>query len=62
MPPRPQRARITRVQIMAALASWTLSIVTTAALAAVGWFGHATHWTFGLGGHDAGLAAGPAAA
>jgi biotin carboxyl carrier protein len=25
--------------------------VTTAALAAVGWFGHATHWTFGLGGH-----------
>ena len=57
MPPRPQRARITRVEIMAALASWTLSIVTTAALAAVGWFGHATHWTFGLGGHDAGHAA-----
>jgi multidrug efflux pump subunit AcrA (membrane-fusion protein) len=53
MTPRPQRARITRVEIMAALASWSLSIVTTAALAAVGWFGHATHWTFGLAGHDA---------
>ena len=51
MPPRPQRARITRVEVVAALASWALSIVTTAALAAVGWFGHATHWTFGLGGH-----------
>jgi len=51
MPPRPQRARITRVELVAALANWALSIVTTAALAAVGWFGHATHWTFGLGGH-----------
>jgi multidrug efflux pump subunit AcrA (membrane-fusion protein) len=58
MPPRPQRARITRVEIVAALANWTLCIVTTAALAAVGWFGHATHWTFGLGGHAA--AHGPA--
>jgi cobalt-zinc-cadmium efflux system membrane fusion protein len=63
MPPRSQRARITRVEVVAALASWTLSIVTTAALAAVGWFGHATHWTFGLGGHDAAHAeAGHAAA
>jgi len=51
MPPRPQRARITRVEIVAALTSWAVSIVTTAALAAVGWFGHATHWTFGLGSH-----------
>ena len=51
MPPRPQRVRITRVELVAALASWALSIVTTAALAAVGWFGHATHWTFGLAGH-----------
>ena len=58
MPPRPQRARITRVEIVAALTSWALSIVTTAALAAVGWFGHATHWTFGLGGHAAAHAAG----
>jgi membrane fusion protein, heavy metal efflux system len=56
MPPRPQRARITRVELVAALASWSLSIVTTAALAAVGWFGHATHWTFGLGGHADGHA------
>ena len=44
---------MTRVEIAAALANWMLSIVTTAALAAVGWFGHATHWTFGFGGHDA---------
>jgi cobalt-zinc-cadmium efflux system membrane fusion protein len=57
VPPRPQRARITRVEIISALTSWALSIVTTAALAAVGWFGHATHWTFGLGGHDAAHAA-----
>jgi len=57
MPPRPQRARITRVEIVSALTSWALSIVTTGALAAVGWFGHATHWTFGLGGHDAAHAA-----
>jgi ribosomal protein L11 methylase PrmA len=28
--------------------------VTTAALAAVGWFGHATHWTFGFEAHDTG--------
>ena len=51
MPPRPQRVRITRVELVAAIVSWALSIVTTAALAAVGWFGHATHWTFGLAGH-----------
>ena len=57
MPPRAKRARITRVELMATLASWAVSIVTTAALAAVGWFGHATHWTFGLGGHHADHAA-----
>jgi len=57
MPPRQQRVRLTRVEIMAALASWALSIVTTAALAMVGWFGHATHWTFGFGGHADGHAA-----
>lgn len=49
MPPRVQRARITREEVIASLANWTLSIVTTASLVAVGWFGHATHWTFGLG-------------
>jgi cobalt-zinc-cadmium efflux system membrane fusion protein len=58
MSPRPPRARITRVEVVAALSSWALSIITTAALAAIGWFGHATHWTFGLGGHDATHAAG----
>ena len=40
--------------IMAAAGGWLLSIVTTAALVAIGWFGHATHWSFGLGGHGAG--------
>lgn len=34
------------------LMSWMLSIATVACLAAVGWVGHATHWTFGLGGHS----------
>lgn len=53
MPPRNKRARLTRVEVFSALATWGLSILTTAALAAVGWFGHATHWTFGLGGHAA---------
>lgn len=53
MPARPQRTRITRVEVFAAIVSWSLSIVTTAALAAVGWWGHSTHWTFGLGGHAA---------
>ena len=33
------------------LMSWMLSIATVACLAAVGWVGHATHWTFGLAGH-----------
>ena len=51
MPPRSKRARLTRVEVFSALATWGLSILTTAALAAVGWFGHATHWTFGLGHH-----------
>lgn len=37
--------------ILSALGSWALSIATTAALVAVGWLGHATHWTFGFGGH-----------
>ena len=62
MPSRPQRARITRVQVVSALVSWSLSIVTTACLAAVGWWGHGTHWTFGLGGHAATHAAGGHAA
>ena len=56
MPPRLKRARLTRVELLSALATWGMSILTTAALAAVGWFGHATHWTFGLGdrgGHGA---------
>jgi len=47
------RRRISWSAIAASVSSWLLSIVTTAALAAVGWFGHATHWTFGLAGHDA---------
>ncbi|MGB8854651.1 MAG: efflux RND transporter periplasmic adaptor subunit [Pirellulales bacterium] len=46
------RSRISWAAIVASLSSWALSIVTTAALAAVGWYGHATHWSFGFGGHD----------
>ena len=39
--------------LMAAAFSWGLSLLTVAGLATVGWLGHATHWTFGLGGgHD----------
>jgi cobalt-zinc-cadmium efflux system membrane fusion protein len=35
---------------LTALGGWALSITTTAALGAIGWYGHATHWSFGLGG------------
>jgi cobalt-zinc-cadmium efflux system membrane fusion protein len=38
---------------MAAAFSWGLSLLTVAGLATVGWLGHATHWTFGLGGGHA---------
>ncbi len=48
------RLRISWPSLLAAAGSWGLSLLTTAALVAVGWFGHATHWTFGLGGHHAG--------
>jgi len=48
------RPRFTWSGLMAAAGSWLLSIVTTAALVAIGWLGHATHWSFGLGGHGAG--------
>lgn len=44
------RSRISWAAIVASLSSWALSLVTTAALAAVGWYGHATHWSFGFGG------------
>ncbi|NBX29348.1 HlyD family efflux transporter periplasmic adaptor subunit [bacterium] len=45
-------SRFSWTAIVASLSSWALSIVTATALAAVGWYGHATHWSFGLGGHD----------
>ena len=48
------RSRFSWSALFASLSSWALSIATTAALAAVGWFGHATHWTFGFEAHDAG--------
>ena len=33
--------------------SWLTSLATLVGLAAVGWYGHHTHWTFGFGGsHD----------
>ncbi len=37
--------------LLSVIAGWALSIVTTAALLAVGWAGHSTHWTFGFGDH-----------
>lgn len=33
------------------LFGWAMSLVTVAGLAAFGWLGHSTHWTFGFGGH-----------
>ena len=39
--------------LLSAAFGWALSIATAAALAVVGWFGHATHWTFGFGEHHA---------
>ena len=48
------RSRFSWAAFIASLSSWALSIVTTAALAAVGWYGHATHWSFGFGDHHGG--------
>lgn len=36
--------------LVASLASWAVTLATTGALVAIGWLGHSTHWTFGLGG------------
>jgi cobalt-zinc-cadmium efflux system membrane fusion protein len=69
MASRPKRSRVTPGELVAIAGSWALSLVTLASLTAIGWFGHATHWSFGLGGHDSHhpaphgeAAAGPAAA
>jgi len=51
MPPRKNRPSIDWRRVAATVSSWSLSILTTAVLALVGWQGHATHWTFGLAGH-----------
>ncbi|MFM8496554.1 MAG: efflux RND transporter periplasmic adaptor subunit, partial [Planctomycetia bacterium] len=48
------RSRISWPAVAAAAGSWALSLFTTACLVMVGWFGHATHWSFGLGGHTGG--------
>jgi cobalt-zinc-cadmium efflux system membrane fusion protein len=48
------RSRVSWANVAASAASWALSIFTTACLVAVGWFGHETHWSFGLGGHSGG--------
>lgn len=45
--------RLSLPDLLALFASWGVSLVTTASLVAVGWIGHATHWTFGLSGHAA---------
>lgn len=46
-------------------ASWTAtvfralqSVITIAALVGIGWYGHATHWSFGTGEHASGPTAG----
>jgi cobalt-zinc-cadmium efflux system membrane fusion protein len=36
---------------LAQAGGWALSCLITAALAAIGWQGHASHWTFGMGSH-----------
>ena len=60
---RPKTVSVRWQHIASEAASWALSLVTVAGLAAVGWFGHATHWTFGLAGHaEPHHGAGPAAA
>ena len=43
--------RFSMAAILSLIASWSLSLVTTASLVAVGWLGHSTHWNFGLAGH-----------
>ena len=48
-----QPRRVSMAAILSFGASWGLSLLTTASLMAVGWLGHATHWTFGLAGHAA---------
>ncbi|NBW95656.1 MAG: HlyD family efflux transporter periplasmic adaptor subunit [Planctomycetia bacterium] len=45
------RSPVSWPALLAAAGSWGLSLATASALAAVGWFGHSTHWTFGIGGH-----------
>lgn len=48
-----QPRRVSMSAILSLVASWGVSLLTTASLVAVGWLGHATHWTFGLAGHAA---------
>jgi len=50
----PSRLAVSWPALLAAAGSWGLSLLTTAALVAVGWLGHSTHWTFGLGGTHGG--------
>lgn len=48
---RVRDASYRRQQFVAACFSWAISILTVAGLSAVGWYGHKTHWSFGLAGH-----------
>ncbi len=45
--------RFSMAAMLSLIASWGVSLLTTASLVAVGWLGHSTHWTFGLAGHAA---------
>ncbi len=46
-----RRTSVASGRMVGELLSWGGAIVTVAGLAAVGWLGHSTHWTFGFGGH-----------
>ena len=60
--PKSKRGRWPSLQaLLSGLAAWAMSLVTVAGLVAVGWLGHATHWSFGLGAGAHGPAAHAAA-
>ena len=46
------RRNLASASLVGSLLGWATSLVTVAGLAAVGWLGHSTHWTFGFGEHD----------
>lgn len=47
------RERTLSSKMLSGIGNWLASVATLAGLAAVGWYGHHTHWTFGLAGDHA---------